>query len=108
MFAIADIERVRIPDTAESCIHEVEKIHLVMRKLSSMLQSHKLYDAFRTLEMSVVPILAHMEFYGIGFEAKFIRKHINEIKCRLKVHRQLQNQISRCLFVFYFMLSFSC
>jgi DNA polymerase I-like protein with 3'-5' exonuclease and polymerase domains len=39
---------------------------LLMQKLAERLQVESLFEAFRKLEMPLVPVLAEMEYLGLG------------------------------------------
>lgn len=58
----------------KTCKMAIQSLEL-MKKLGENLKSELLYDAFINIEMPLVPLLASMEFYGIGFDPKICTAH---------------------------------
>lgn len=61
-------ERSLIPQDPQQCALQVWKSLRLMNKLHHILSTQKLLKSFQDVEMPLVPILAAMEWAGIGFD----------------------------------------
>lgn len=77
-------DRFRFATDAAGAAHMLSLLPPLQKRLMQHLSNASLKQVFLVVEMPMSAVLAHIEFFGMGFHAEMLQRHIALIKQRLR------------------------